>query len=131
TTQGMVDDVVVLPFGAPEALEYLQAHMAEFAAVVAEPVQSRNPELQPAAFLREVRALTKRAGTALVFDEIITGFRLGLRGAQGLYGIDADLVTYGKVIGGGFPLGIVAGLSGLMSAIDGGLWSFGDESAPV
>ena len=54
-----------------------------------------------------------------------------MRGAQGFYGIDADLVTYGKVIGGGFPLGVVAGRAALMDAIDGGMWNFGDDSYPA
>ncbi|HEX6909624.1 MAG TPA: aminotransferase class III-fold pyridoxal phosphate-dependent enzyme, partial [Longimicrobium sp.] len=99
--------------------------------VLVEPVQSNFPENQPREFLHEVRAITERSGTALVFDEMITGLRLGIRGAQGWYGIDADLATYGKVIGGGFPLGVVAGKARWMDAIDGGPWSYGDDSFPA
>jgi amino acid adenylation domain-containing protein len=131
TTQGMVDDVVVLPYGAPESLEYVRANGASLAAVLVEPVQSRDPEFHPHEFLRELRAATEASGTALVFDEMITGLRLGIRGAQGLYGVDADLATYGKVIGGGFPLGVVAGRGRFMDAIDGGQWSYGDDSYPT
>jgi amino acid adenylation domain-containing protein len=131
TLQGMVDGVVVLRYGAPEALAWIEANAAEVAAVLVEPVQSRNPEFHPREFLRDLRALTARTGAALVFDEMITGLRLGAKGAQGFYGIEADLATYGKVIGGGFPLGVVAGRARFMDAIDGGAWRFGDDSYPA
>jgi amino acid adenylation domain-containing protein len=126
----MVDDVVVLPYGTDETLEWLKANADGLAAVLVEPVQTRNPELHPREFLRDVRALTQSTGTVLIFDEMITGFRLGVKGAQGFYGVDADLATYGKVIGGGFPLGVVAGRASLMDRIDGGMWEFGDDSFP-
>ncbi|HSU12938.1 non-ribosomal peptide synthetase/type I polyketide synthase [Longimicrobium sp.] len=131
TTQGMVDDILVLPYGTPETLDFLRANAAKIAAVLVEPVQSRNPEFHPVEFLRELRALTERAGSVLVFDEMITGLRLEAKGAQGFYGIDADLAVYGKVIGGGFPMGVVAGRARYMDAIDGGQWSFGDRSYPA
>ncbi|HVH12671.1 MAG TPA: aminotransferase class III-fold pyridoxal phosphate-dependent enzyme, partial [Longimicrobium sp.] len=131
TPQGMIEDVVVLPYGTPEALEWIRANADTLAAVLVEPVQSNYPENQPREFLHEVRAVTERSGTALVFDEMITGLRLGIRGAQGWYGIDADIATYGKVIGGGFPLGVVAGKARWMDAIDGGQWSYGDDSFPA
>jgi amino acid adenylation domain-containing protein len=130
TTQGMVDDIVVLPYG-PESLDWLRANAKTLAAVLVEPVQSRNPEFHPREFLHELRALTAESGTALVFDEMITGLRLERRGAQGFYGVDADLATYGKVIGGGFPLGVVAGRARWMDAIDGGTWNYGDDSFPA
>jgi amino acid adenylation domain-containing protein len=128
--QRMVDDVVVLPYGTRETLAWLTTHAASLAAVMVEPVQARHLDLHPHEFLRDLRTLTERTGTVLIFDEMITGFRLGAKGAQGFYGIDADLATYGKVIGGGFPLGVVAGRAHLMDAIDGGTWQFGDDSFP-
>jgi amino acid adenylation domain-containing protein len=131
TPQGMVDGVVVLSYGAPEALAWIEANAAEVAAVLVEPVQNRNPEFHPREFLRGLRALTARTGAVLVFDEMITGLRLEAKGAQGFYGIEADLATYGKVIGGGFPLGVVAGSARFMDAIDGGAWRFGDDSYPA
>ena len=131
TPQGMVEDVVVLPYGTPESLAWLQANASTLAAVLVEPVQSRDPEYHPRAFVRQVRELTERSGTVLIFDEMITGLRLGVRGAQEFFGVEADLVTYGKVIGGGFPMGVVAGRARLMDAIDGGQWSFGDDSYPT
>ncbi|SMO63577.1 aminotransferase class III-fold pyridoxal phosphate-dependent enzyme [Melghirimyces algeriensis] len=126
----MMEDVIVLNYNHPHSLELLQKHADELAAVLVEPVQSRRPDLQPENFLKQVREITQQSGTALIFDEIITGFRIHLRGAQAWYGIEADLVTYGKVIGGGMPIGVVAGKSKFMDAVDGGMWQFGDASEP-
>ncbi|MDM8558776.1 amino acid adenylation domain-containing protein [Candidatus Parabeggiatoa sp. HSG14] len=128
--QKMVDDVLVLPYGTAQSLSTIKAYANELAAVLVEPVQSRRPDLQPKAFLQELREITKTSGTALIFDEIITGFRIHSGGAQAWFGIDADIVTYGKVIGGGMPLGIVAGSVDYMARIDGGLWHYGDDSYP-
>ena len=102
----------------------------ELAAVLVEPVQSRHPDLQPVEFLRELRRATPASGVALIFDEMITGFRVAPGGAQALFGIQADLATYGKVIGGGFPIGVVAGNARFMDALDGGAWQYGDDSIP-
>jgi iturin family lipopeptide synthetase A len=82
------------------------------AAVLVEPVQSRRPDFRPRQFLEALRDLTAKAGTALIFDEIVTGFRVHPGGVQALFGIRADLVTYGKVAGGGMPIGILAGKEG-------------------
>ena len=131
TPQRMVDDVVVLPYGTGESLAWLAAHADSLAAVLVEPMPARRLEFHPREFLADLRSLTARTGTVLIFDEMIAGFRLGTRGAQGFYGIDADLATYGKVIGGGFPLGVVAGRAALMDAIDGGPWRFDDDSFPA
>jgi len=130
TTAGAVADVLVLDYGEPSTLETLRAAAPELAAVLVEPVQSRRPGLQPKAFLHQLRQITRAAGTALVFDEVITGFRIHPGGAQAWFGIAADLVTYGKVVGGGLPIGVVAGKAAFMDAIDGGSWSFGDDSRP-
>ena len=130
TPQKMVDDVLVLKYGSQESLEIIKARGRELAAILVEPVQSRNPGFQPAAFLRELREITRNSKTALIFDEIITGFRLCPGGAQAHYGIRADMVTYGKVIGGGMPIGVMAGTARFLDAIDGGTWNFGDASFP-
>ncbi|PCC68478.1 Acyl transferase domain-containing protein [Nannocystis exedens] len=130
-TDGMVDDVVVLDYGEPNALEWVQRHGSELAAVLVEPVQSRRPDLQPQAFLAALRASTRASGAALVFDEIITGLRCHPGGAQAFFGVEADLATYGKVLAGGLPIGVVAGRARFMDAIDGGAWSYGDESYPT
>jgi glutamate-1-semialdehyde aminotransferase/3-oxoacyl-(acyl-carrier-protein) synthase/acyl carrier protein len=125
-----VKNIKVLEFGSDEALEYIDKHGPRLAAVLTEPVALRNPGVQNPEFLRRVREITQRHGTKLIFDEMVTGFRCHPAGVQGLYGIEADLATYGKIIGGGMPLGVIAGRGGIMDAIDGGVWSFGDDSGP-
>lgn len=126
----MFGDVIVLEYGSPEALEVIRAQAADIAAVLVEPVQSRRPDFQPREFLQALRALTEQRGICLIFDEVITGFRSQLGGAQEFFGVRADVVTYGKVIGGGMPIGVIAGVRQYMDALDGGSWTYGDASAP-
>ncbi|MBP2227690.1 amino acid adenylation domain-containing protein [Azospirillum agricola] len=130
TPQRMVDDVIVLRYGDPAALDVIRAHAGELAAVLVEPVQSRDPAVQPREFLHELRALTTDKDIALIFDEMIMGFRIHPGGAQHHFGVTADLATYGKIVGGGMPVGVVAGRKRFMDAVDGGLWRYGDDSAP-
>jgi amino acid adenylation domain-containing protein len=125
-----LENILVLEYGTPESLETLRAHAGELAAVLVEPVQSRHPDLQPVEFLKEVRRLTEQSGTALIFDEVVTGFRSHPGGVQALFGIRADMATYGKVIGGGLPIGVLAGRAEYMDTLDGGTWRFGDQSGP-
>ncbi len=122
--------VIVLDYGNPESLEILRARGSEIAAVLVEPVQSRRLDLVPREFLQELRRVTAQTGSALVFDEVVTGFRIHPGGAQAYFDIQADLATYGKVIGGGLPIGIVAGHAKFMDALDGGQWQYGDKSFP-
>ncbi|MBF0518245.1 MAG: amino acid adenylation domain-containing protein, partial [Nitrospirae bacterium] len=130
TPQGMVNDVYVLNYDESASLEFIKKHGKEIAAIMVEPVQSRRPDLQPAQFLKSLRELTEDIGCALIFDEMITGFRTHPCGAQALFGVQADIVTYGKVIGGGLPIGVVAGKAHYLDAVDGGMWSFDDASYP-
>ncbi|GAA3491238.1 MupA/Atu3671 family FMN-dependent luciferase-like monooxygenase [Streptomyces cremeus] len=125
-----VADLLVLPYGSDESLAVIEQQAGDIAAVVVEPVQSRHPSLRPADFVRRLRELTRRHGIVLFFDEMLTGFRPALRGAQELYGVTPDLATYGKVLGGGFPIGAIAGRSDIMDGIDGGHWNYGDDSYP-
>ena len=125
-----VANALILEYGDPRSLEIIAARANEIAAVLVEPVQSRRPGFQPREFLQELRTLTSRQGIALIFDEVITGFRCALGGAQEHFGVKADIATYGKVIGGGLPIGAIAGRAGFMDAFDGGHWSFGDGSFP-
>ena len=124
-------NVLVLDYGTPETLEILRSKADELAAILVEPVQSRRPDIQPAEFLHQLRDLTTQSGTVLVFDEVVCGFRVHPRGAQGHFGIQADLASYGKVIGGGYPIGVIAGKKDYMDALDGGFWQFGDDSFPT
>jgi len=125
-----VDDTYVMEYGTDETLDLIKKHASEIAAVLVEPVQSRRPEFQPREFLHELRRITRENEIVLVFDEVVTGFRCAPGGAQAYFGVEADLATYGKVIGGGLPIGVVAGRSSLMDIFDGGVWQYGDESFP-
>ncbi len=130
TPQGMVDDTVVLPYGSAESLDEIRKLGDRLAGVLVEPVQSRKPGFQPADFLQKLRKVTSEVGAALIFDEVLTGFRIHPGGAQEHFGIQADIVTYGKILGGGMPIGVVAGKAEFLDAVDGGLWNFGDTSYP-
>ncbi|WP_333676362.1 amino acid adenylation domain-containing protein [Dyella sp.] len=125
------EHVLVLDYGTPESLAIIRERASSIAAVLVEPVQSRRPDFQPREFLQELRAITSDAGALLIFDEVVTGFRSHPRGAQAVLGIDADLASYGKVVGGGFPIGVIAGKRKYMDALDGGGWQFGDASIPT
>ncbi|MEU4175693.1 amino acid adenylation domain-containing protein [Streptomyces sp. NPDC026589] len=129
--QSMVDDTMVLTYGSPEALERIREHGHDLAAVLVEPVQSRNPGLQPREFLRELREICTEHGIALIFDEMIVGFRVELGGAQSYFGVESDMSLYGKLVGGGMPIGIIAGKSRYLDAVDGGAWSDVDDSKPA
>jgi amino acid adenylation domain-containing protein len=124
------ENMVVLDYGTAESLEYIRAHAGDLAAVMVEPVQSRHPNLQPKEFLRELRKITAASGTAFIFDEVVTGFRTHPGGAQAIFGIRADMATYGKIIGGGLPIGILTGKAQFMDTLDGGMWQYGDDSFP-
>jgi len=125
------ENVLVLDYGTPETLQIIKERANEIAAVLVEPVQSRRPDFQPREFLKDLRQVTRDAGALLIFDEVVTGFRAHPRGAQEVLGIDADLASYGKVVGGGFPIGVIAGKREYMDALDGGQWKFGDDSIPT
>lgn len=125
-----IANVVVLDYGTAESLAWIRANAGDVAAVIVEPVQSRRPDFRPVEFLKEVRKITAEAGTALIFDEIVTGFRVHPGGCQALFDIRADMATYGKVLGGGMPIGVLAGKAEFMDALDGGHWQYGDASVP-
>ncbi len=125
-----VSNMVVLPYGDDSALEWLRDNADTVAAVIVEPVQSRHPTLRPQDFVRSLRDITQATGSALVIDEVVTGFRVGPQGMQGVWGIKGDMATYGKVVGGGMPIGVLAGSAKFMDTLDGGQWQFGDKSCP-
>ncbi|MCC7186671.1 MAG: aminotransferase class III-fold pyridoxal phosphate-dependent enzyme, partial [Acidobacteria bacterium] len=95
-----IGDTIVLPYGLDKSLEVIEAQAPTLAAVLVEPVQSRRPGLHPAEFLRKVREITRRHNVPLIFDEMITGFRIHPGGSQVDFGVEADIATYGKMIGG-------------------------------
>lgn len=132
TPNGMLSDVLVLDYADPEGSQAILAEVADsLAAVIVEPVQSRRPSLQPREFLQWLRTFTETTGVALIFDEVLLGFRVALGGAQAWAGVQADIVTYGKIVGGGLPIGVVAGKRDYLDGIDGGTWSFDGDGGPT
>lgn len=126
-----VQNTIILSYGDPEAFDVIRENIDDLALVLVEPVRSRNPDFQPREYLQALRKLTEELGVPLLFDEMVTGFRSHPGGAQAIFGIRADLATYGKVAGGGLPIGIVTGSAAYMDALDGGAWQFGDDSVPT
>lgn len=108
--EGAWKDTLVLPFNHPAAFDKIRRHAARLAAVIIEPVQGAAGTLPASpSFLAELRRVTAEAGVFLIFDEVITGFRLAPGGAREFYGVMPDLSAYGKVAGGGLPFGALAG----------------------
>jgi glutamate-1-semialdehyde 2,1-aminomutase len=122
----------VLPLDDSAAAEKLFAAEGDkIAALIIEPVPANNGLLlQRPEFLKLLRALTTKHGALLIFDEVITGFRLGAGGAAAHYGIKPDLATFGKVIGGGMPVGAFAGPRKIMQHLspEGGVYQAGTLS---
>jgi glutamate-1-semialdehyde 2,1-aminomutase len=119
TPENVLTDVVTIPFNDPEAaVSLIREHGAELAGVLVDPMPNR-AGLVPAdrAYLEALRAVTRETGALLIFDEVIT-FRLGYHGAQGLWEIDPDLTTLGKIMGGGFPVGAIGGRAEVMAVFD-------------
>jgi glutamate-1-semialdehyde 2,1-aminomutase len=119
TPSGVLDDVLILPFNNVEVSEsILRRHGANLAAVLVDVMPNR-AGLVPATaeFLAMLRRVTRDVGALLILDEVIT-FRLGFHGAQGRFGVDPDLTTLGKIIGGGFAVGAVGGRHAVMSVFD-------------
>ena len=118
-TAGAVADTFTAPYNDLQAVERLfSEHAGEIAAVIVEPVAGNMGLVVPAeGFLQGLRALTRAEGALLVFDEVMTGFRVHPGGAQALYGIVPDLTTLGKVIGGGLPVGAYGGRREIMELL--------------
>jgi glutamate-1-semialdehyde 2,1-aminomutase len=114
--RALAELTVTLPFNDPAALEEaFRVHRNQLAAVIIEPVVGNSGCIAPqAGFLERLRKLTAEQGTVLILDEVMTGFRVAYGGAQELYGIQPDLTTLGKIIGGGLPVGAYGGKASLM-----------------
>jgi len=123
---------IVLPYNDRSALTYAFAqHAGRIAAVIVEPVAANVGVIPPEpGFLEDIRALTRHDGSLLILDEVITGFRLGPGGAQARYGIQPDLTTLGKIIGGGMPIGAYGGRADVMGLVapDGPVYQAGTLS---
>lgn len=112
-------NALVALYNDPASVEALfQANPEEIAAVVVEPVAANMGVVPPArGFLEFLREITKQNGALLIFDEVITGFRLALGGAQEYFHVTPDLTTLGKIVGGGMPIGVYGGKRGIMEMI--------------
>jgi len=117
--EGTVADTLVAPFndvGAVEAI--VAAHGPDLAAVIVEPVAGNMGCVAPAdGFLPALREITRRVGAVLIFDEVMTGFRIALGGAQERYGIRPDMTCLGKIIGGGLPVAAYGGRADIMDSV--------------
>lgn len=118
-TAHAAEDTVVLDLGDEAALETLfETKGSEIAAVILEPLPANNGLLlQTPAYLKKLRALTEKHGTVLIFDEVISGFRFGNHGYGKLCGVQPDLVTLGKIVGGGLPVGAVTGKKAILDRL--------------
>ena len=123
TSPGVPQDAarhtLTLQFNNIDEIERVFAESGEeIAAVIVEPVTGNMNCIAPApGFLEALRTVCDRSGAVLIFDEVMTGFRVGLGGAQGLYGIQPDLTTLGKVLGGGLPVGAFGGRAEIMARL--------------
>ncbi len=123
------NETLTVPFNDLEALEERIKREGEtLACVILEPVCANSGVILPeAGYLEAMRQLTQKQGVLLIFDEVVTGFRLGLAGAQGHFGIHPDLTTFGKIIGAGLPIGAVGGSRKIMQQLapSGGVYHAG------
>ena len=117
--EGAWRDTIVLPFNHPAAFDKIRGHASRLAAVIIEPVQGAGGTI-PAdrEFLLELRRITREIGAFLIFDEVITGFRLAPGGAQEFYRVTPDVSAYGKIAGGGLPFGAVGGTAEAMRLME-------------
>jgi len=130
--QGTVADTLVAPFNDVPALEAaFREHGHDLAAVIVEPVCGNMGTVAPrAGYLEALREITSRSGTVLIFDEVMTGFRLALGGAQQLYGVRPDMTCLGKIMGGGLPAAAYGGRADIMATVapDGPVYQAGTLS---
>ena len=114
--QGVADEMLIAPFNDLEAVASLLSERDDVAAIIAEPLQRIIPA--QTGFLQGLRDLCDKHGVLLIFDEIVTGFRLAYGGAQERYGVVPDICTLGKIIGGGFPLAALGASAEIMAHFD-------------
>lgn len=118
-TEGCAKDTLLAPYNDLDAVQALfAAHQDDIAAVILEPVAGNMGVVPPmSGFLEGLRELTATHGAVLVFDEVMTGFRVAMGGAQARYGVTPDLTCLGKIVGGGLPVGVYGGKADIMGAV--------------
>ena len=131
--ESFINDTIVLPLNDLEIVEEVfEKQSKEIACVIIEPIPANNGLLlQAPCYLRKLRELCTKFGVLLIFDEVISGFRVGFEGASGIYKIQADIYTFGKIIGGGLPVGAYASSADIMGHVapDGPVYQAGTLSA--
>jgi glutamate-1-semialdehyde 2,1-aminomutase len=120
--EGIADSLIILPWNDAELLrKVIEENYKEIAAVISEPIMCNTGCILPKpGYLEAMRELTEKYGIVLILDEVITGFRISLAGAQGYYGIKPDLSIFAKGMGGGFPVAAVGGKAEIMQLVDDG-----------
>ncbi len=108
------DTILFLPYRDAAAFDLIRENAGDLACVLIEPVQGSCPSYDARPFLTGLRKITRDCGVMLAFDEVVTGFRLAPGGGQERFGVHADLAAYGKILGGGLPVGMVAGTKDIM-----------------
>ena len=124
-TKNLRKDSILLPYNDDKAFEIIQANSNDLACIIVEPVQGSNPRNDITNFLNKIQQTCKKFDIIFILDEIITGFRLGIGGASKLWNLHPDIITYGKIIGGGLPIGLVSLTNEISSR------SFGDKNKSV
>jgi glutamate-1-semialdehyde aminotransferase len=113
--QGVADCTLSLAYGHPSVFDQIRRRRRDLAAVIVEPVRALDPDADHGAWLRELAGVCGETGVLLILDERLTGFRLAYGGAQERFGLMPDLATYGEIVGGGLPLGAVAGRADILT----------------
>lgn len=121
------DTMIMLPYNDESAYDIIREYGDQLAMVLVEPVQSSNPRTDIGPWLRGLSDVCRESGVLLLLDEVITGFRLAYGGGQEYFNVRADLATYGKALGGGMPIGAVAGSAEVMSVFGTG----GGKARPI
>ena len=117
-TEGVVKDTITLPFGDFEKLKETLENEKDIACVIIEPIPANMGLIETKKeYLEKIREITKKEKVVLIFDEVISGFRISLGGAQEVFGITPDLTVLGKIIGGGYPVGGFGGKKEIMDLI--------------
>lgn len=130
-TEGVMKDTITLPFGDIEKIKELIEKEKDIACIIMEPIPANMGLVETdKKYLQEVRNLTQKENIVLIFDEVISGFRVSLGGATEYFGIKPDLITLGKIIGGGYPVGAFGGKEEIMNLVSpvGGVYHAGTLS---
>ena len=126
----IAQQAIVLDLGAESTSDILRLHGDEIACIILDVGQCIQADHSLTDYILELRVLTQKLGIVLILDEGVAGFRISPTGSQEYFNVDADLITYGSILGGNLQIGALTGKEALMDGLDGGLWNYGDQSIP-